>query len=324
MLFLAYSNGTNGRRVMAKRKSAKVVAPSPDGTTLTEREWALKYYYPLPVDFPQEFAAIANLEPVKNWIDKNEIDEFQIRLGQVVYVNRRRYLDSSYQSLVRQGAVAPLPSNSKASSKRKIPTKDLPYFSRIRDCILALRDASTSIDKATKLFNLIDAAHVDLILELAKLRPNNPLANSNIVDVPRRLYQAKHVIDTLAISVQLGTETIIAPKGKGRPGDNHYLPANELMNLWEEITGKRVVTPRAPAKPKKGPIAYAGANERKKGKSRKIQDSTEFVQIGLSMVDSTITPAEARTAIRSALQTRKEFADADHKKLLKSLKLSAD
>jgi hypothetical protein len=294
---------------MAKLRSAKIVARLPDGTTLTRREWDLKYSYPLPMDFPQEFAAIANLESVKNWIESNDIDELQIRLGAVVYVHRRRYQDSAYQSLVQQGAIEPLPSNAKKSSKKKMPTAELPYFSRVRDCVTALRDTSASMDNAINLFSLIDAPHVGLIVEIAKSLPNNPLAQSSIIDIPRRLYQAKHLIDTLAISTQLGTATIIAPKGKGRPGSNYDLPVIELMNLWEEITGKKTVTPRNA----KG----------KKGRLEGFQPSTRFIQIGLSMVDNAATSSEANTAIRRVLELRKQNEGSSLIDILDQIKNSA-
>ena len=173
-----------------------------------------------------------------------------------------------------------------------MPTAELPYFSRIRDCVSALRDCSTSIEKATTLFRMIDITHVDFILMLAQSLPNNPLEQSNILDIHRRLYQAQNFIDALAISTQLGTATIIAPRGRGRPGHNYDWPVIELMNLWEEITGMTTVTPRNA----KG----------KKGRSEGFQSSTEFVQIGLRMIDNAATSSEANTAIRNVLKVRKQ------------------
>jgi hypothetical protein len=134
-------------------------------------------------------------------------------------------------------------------------------------------------------------------------------AKSSIVDILQRLSQAKHLVDTFAISTQLGTATRIAPKGQGRPGSNYVLPVIELMNLWEGITGKKTVTPRN----------AKGKNGRLEG----FQPSTRFIQIGLSMVDNAATSSEANTAIRRVLELRKQNEGSSLKDIYNQIKNSA-
>jgi hypothetical protein len=65
------------------------------------------------------------------------------------------------------------------------------------------------------------------------------------------------------------------------------------MDLWERLTGKKIVTPKdhAPGK---------------RSKAEAAQPSTEFVRLGLKMIDPKITVANTITLIKRALKEKRE------------------
>jgi hypothetical protein len=64
------------------------------------------------------------------------------------------------------------------------------------------------------------------------------------------------------------------------------------MDLWERLTGAEIVTPKGVAIGKNKPEA--------------TQPSTEFVRLGLKMIDPNITPANTMTLIKRVLAEKKE------------------
>jgi hypothetical protein len=78
----------------------------------------------------------------------------------------------------------------------------------------------------------------------------------------------------------------------------YVMPAYELMKAWVRLTGSRAVSAKQP-KGIKGSAA--------------VQPSTEFVRIGLTIIDEHLTPkaalTKAITAIKEALKTENEARD---------------
>jgi hypothetical protein len=85
------------------------------------------------------------------------------------------------------------------------------------------------------------------------------------------------------------------PDGRSRPTLPYQAPTADLIELWEELTGKPVVTPKGTAKGSKG-------------EREALQPSTEFVRLALKMIDPKVTAANAITSIKKALSARKEAA----------------
>lgn len=106
-------------------------------------------------------------------------------------------------------------------------------------------------------------------------------------------------------------------RGKGRPSLSFGTVPLDLVDLWEAVTEKQIVSPKEP--PKYPPPKYPKVQTRTAGlnqtplstpHTQSSQPSTEFVRLALQMIDPTITAAKARTAIRKVLFIRKLYVAA--------------
>lgn len=249
-----------------------------------DRKFKLQYAYPLPRDFEEEFEKVCLLKAIKDWLDEYGRDELQIRLGEIVYAYRGRLNDTVYKQLVQQGAIPQF----RADAGSDIESN---YFSRIKECIRASEGALKDVETIIKTFALIDIKHIEQIRNVAHRLPYRTLSNVLDIDLLKYLSDVRRVLAVLTFSLQAATGITTQPRGKGAPGWKHFLPASELVMLWEEITGTKVVTPR-------------GGATGKMGKLESDQPSTEFVRLGLRMIDPKASLANAMTAIRSVMQVR--------------------
>ncbi|WP_338692482.1 hypothetical protein V5279_41075 [Bradyrhizobium sp. 26S5] len=256
---------------------------------ITRRQHDLQYVYTLDRDFPAEFKAISQLEPLKRWIDENGLDEFRIRLGATISVFRSRYQDKNYNLLQQNFSVPPIaPAR---SSKKKPPSTELPYFKRISEICDALKTATTSLQTAAERLRFVDITHMEQILTAARSIPNNPISMDNPWG---QLSQTIYYLATMVLALQWGTGVIAGPRKRGRPAAGYVWPALELAELWAEFSGTPIKTPRQPVLGKSGHKEFS-------------EYSTKFVHLGLKMIDPEILEAEVVTAITNARALQKQI-----------------
>ena len=274
---------------MKKSKQVRNGGRSSKPRRITPRQFDLQYVYTLDRDFPAEFEAISQLEPLKRWIDKNGIDELRIRLGETISVYCSRYKDRTYNALARQTSVPPIaPAR---SSKSKPPSTELPYYKRISEICGALEQALTSLQAAAERFQFIDLTHMEHLVTVASSIPKNPISLENPWG---QLHQTIHYLAAMITALQLGTGVIASPRRKGRPSAGYVWPALELADLWAEFSGIPIKTPRQAVLGKKGHKEFA-------------EHSSQFVHLGLKMIDPNILESEVVTAIRNALALQKQI-----------------
>jgi hypothetical protein len=261
------------------------------------RDFDLNHVYPLHREFPVEFGKICKLKPLQQWIKTNSKDELQIKLGEIIYAYRNRYLDSADERLALVGENVPA---CQRPALKKTANDELPYFNRIYEAVQELRAAVNALKNATDRLVYVDLDHFRQISRIARSLPNSTVQELDPYNVQVRLREISTYVAILAVSIQLGTGTSLAPPRKGRPGNLHLWPATALIELWEELSGAAAVYPRGSALGKDHQVELT-------------QPSTEFVRLALKMIDpprmTDPTSAAARTipAIRGALQLRKDL-----------------
>ncbi len=188
-----------------------------------------------------------------------------------------------------------LPPNTPAKSSKHSAIGELPYFKRIYDASDAIRQAIDLLQATADRFRFIDIVHVEQIAIAAEAIPNNPLKDLDANTAQRRLAETMRYLAALYAAIQLGTGILHVPRGRGRAADKHLLAALELADLWEELSGKPVVTPRSPERGRKDQGEFA-------------QPSSEFIRLTLGIIDPEVTNSQVVTAIRSAMGLQKELA----------------
>jgi hypothetical protein len=127
----------------------------------------------------------------------------------------------------------------------------------------------------------LDVFHLVQLLRTYK----SPLGAKNIstsalyaeLELARQVIQACHAAHSSIFPAK--------PKRRGRRSLPHVEAASELIDLWERYTGKKV------------PISKTHG-----GKT--TNNAAEFVRLGISLIDSNISDANAVTAINNVLSRR--------------------
>lgn len=161
--------------------------------------------------------------------------------------------------------------------------QDKHYASRVRSLVMALSEAEKSTTEAAKRLALcgLDHEHVsDINLALA---PNSD-KHDPLIDIETDLQELSYSCKYLAMVLKSVTG-IKAAKNRGRPSLNYTSETRSLMQIYEEVTEKRVVFP-------KGADASGAA----------YQHSTEFIRRALSEIDPKIKTSSAITCIRNTLK----------------------
>jgi hypothetical protein len=213
-------------------------------------------------DFPEEYPAIrAIVSKVAPWAIAEENDKLRYELADFVYGYRRDQPRSEY---------------------RKQATE-------LEDKVKELID---NLDSVLRMIENLDSQYNRRMVEFMTKSPLEDDVNYNLGHVLRDLENAQTVASYFRLAIHAATRFEAKPSGRSRPPLPQFVPAVQLMDLWERLTGTEVVTPKGVA---------AGKN-----KPEATQPSTEFVRLGLKMIDPKITPANTMTLIKRALTEKKE------------------
>jgi hypothetical protein len=170
---------------------------------------------------------------------------------------------------------------------------DKQYFVRIRHCIDALDAASVSVWRARQrvIECSVDAEHCEeieytLTILDSKLGVTLSQLGQNLETITTDLNNA-------ARAFEFGTAFRVRPR-RGAPRVRYIPETRRLIELYEKVTGEKVVFPKQ--------------WDKKTGEA--LQKSTEFLRLSISQIDPSFGTAKAITAIRNALSERKKVQEA--------------
>ena len=212
-------------------------------------------------DFPEEYPALrAIVSKVAPSAIAEEYDQLRYELADFVYGYRRDQPRSEY---------------------RKQATE-------LEDKVKELIDNVASV---LRMIENLDSHYNRRMVTFMTKSPLDDDVDYNLGHVRRDLERAQEVASYFRIAIHTATHFEARPSGRSRPPLPQFVPAVQLMDLWERLTGAEIVTPKGVA---------AGKN-----KPEATQPSTEFVRLGLKMIDPKITPANTITLIKRALADKK-------------------
>ena len=167
--------------------------------------------------------------------------------------------------------------------KRRINDKD--YFNRLRTCRAELSQLAALLQSSVEKLGLLDPNHNNaLIVALERIDPNAP--KTDFIGLLSQLINAGKLALRLdaALLVIAGYDL---QKGRGNSHLPYLFPTVELIEFWVRWTGKIV------------PFAK-GHKAHKDKPAEPDTAASEFVRLGLKMIDPNATSANAITSINSA------------------------
>jgi hypothetical protein len=268
------------RRPETRRKRGSVLArgrrdsrESPDGVIealdddqsseqeAVYRDIVLKHEYLFDRDFPEEYKKAKGLIHKFN----NEIsdDDFRFRLGEIVYLHRKRHAPDYKTRVDKAIDNAELASDLIEGIWEDILKSDHVY----RDIVLTFAKclASKTIGRASELLTGQKGEELEL-LQIA----------GGIV----RLFQT---------ALTLGKNNIRGDPSLTRPKTPYTFEASKLLDLWLFYTKEEAVYPK-----------------RVTNEEISKQPSTEFVRLGIKMIDSNSTLAKVHTSIIRAKEKKEK------------------
>ncbi len=118
--------------------------------------------------------------------------------------------------------------------------------------------------------------------------------NYNLGHVHRDLENAQLTLSFFRLALQFATYFEAKPEGRSRPPLPYFVPTVQFMDMWERHTQTKVVAPK-------------GVATGKRNSEEATQPSTEFVRLGLKMIDPNISAANTMTLMKRALADRKTY-----------------
>jgi hypothetical protein len=198
-------------------------------------------------DFPKEYRAMrAILSKVAPSAIAEQNDQLRSELVEIVYGYGRDHPRSEYRNEAAQ-----------LVEKTKV-----------------LIDILGSV---VRMIENLDSAYTRRMTEFMSKSPLDPGVNYNLGHVIRDLEKAQFTASYFRLAIHLATHFEARPSGRSRPPLPQFVPTVQLMDLWERLTGKQIVTPKGVAAGKSKPEAAQP--------SEAVQPSTEFVRLGLKMID---------------------------------------
>ena len=174
---------------------------------------------------------------------------------------------------------------------------DKKYYDRVRLCMAKLVNASECLNSAAKalFFSDLNSEHTKSINLVLRTTSSVALDLSQFESKLSELSR-----ECLGVSRTIKTFTAASvTKHRGRPAINYVSETQALMRVYEDVTGKRVVSP-------KGADKVSGEAH---------QFSTEFIRLCLHDIDAAIDTGAAMTLIKNALKQ-----DAKVNELLEKLR----
>jgi hypothetical protein len=156
-----------------------------------------------------------------------------------------------------------------------------------------IKDLIDKLSATLHAMSKLDGVYNQRIVDFMVLNPLFDEPNYNLGHVLRDLENARLTLSFLRLALHFAMHFEAKPTGRSRPPLPHYVPTVRFMDLWERYTQTKVVAPK-------------GAATGKRKSQEATQPSTEFVRLGLKMIDTNISPANTMTLIKRVLADRKK------------------
>jgi hypothetical protein len=227
--------------------------------------------YPFEVDFADEWAQLRKL--VSKLKTRPGIPSEAIRreLGPIIY---------GYRDLVEK-------------------LEDKVFRAEIRETADAIRSAAHALDAfERKLSNFPDALKNRFVASLKYLQKSSP--GVNLADTYPAAVEYLAVMQAeltfFELALKLSTGVGRRRRKERRPRLPYAYPTMALMGAWTDLTGESIVFPKR----ERGTVP--------KESPESTQPPTEFVRLGLKMIDPTSTRSNATTCIRRITDIEKRLA----------------
>jgi hypothetical protein len=262
---------TAGDLELGKGLAGKGITVVVDGEPLSEeearhREMALKHEYHFDRDFPREYKKAKELI-VRHNSDISD-DELRFRLGEIVYLHRKRRMDPDYKN-------------------------------RMEESISSAEAAADLADKILEDIMKADYEYRNVVVSIARYLFQEEKVVGELAGLTGQKGQelallmfAGQVFRSFHLSLKLGSMYISELPSPTRPKTPYTLEAFKLIELWSFLTGEPAVSPKGRAKGKDGEYESP-------------QESTEFVRLSMTMIDPNSTLSQVQTSIKRAI-TQKE------------------
>jgi hypothetical protein len=225
------------------------------------------------------------------------MDDLALRLNDIVAPSRIRYSPSAFKEKQKDYAASGLPT-SHANS----------YFDAAKQGIEAAKVAADNLEIFIASMLALDTRHAREVMEIVALQ-----AEKSNIRVPGRLDLVQFIRKTQwtvrawRIAMTIATRQSMKPQGKGRPASIYSPLAEDLGELWEQLTGKKVVTPGGQKKvvtSKNGQKLVTQKDQKKTSKKPRRESSeisNQFIWLAMQMVVPNLGLPQAETAIRNAI-----------------------
>jgi hypothetical protein len=226
-------------------------------------------------------------------------DDLAFRLDEIVTPARQRYDATAFKNHLKEMTSygAPVPS---AES----------YFDAARQGIQAARVAADNLHifvTSMLALNPRDIQQVMELVEILAMKLRVDISENGFTEFLDSIRKTALVVEACYAAMILATGQIVKKRGKGRPPSIYASLAIDFGELWEEVTGKPVATPKSQKK----------SNNESRHESSQI--STQFVWLAMQMAVPNIKLQQAETAIRNAvpaLRLRSKLTDPEKKAAL--------
>jgi len=249
--------------------------------------------------FETKFAEIWKL--IKGGTDKSLVgalskDDVALRISEIVAPARRRYDAAAFKERQKELITYGVP----------VPKGDS-YFDVVKRGIQAAQIAADNLEIFLSSLTTLDHLHIQQTLDFLntfRLMSKFPGSEDDFTEFLKSIETTRWNVIMCQAAMKLATGQRIGKRRKGRPATIYTPVAIMVGKLWEELTGRVIVTPKSRKKDK---------DEVRPGSP---QTSTQFVWLTLQMVDPNIKLQQAETAIRNvlpALRLMSETTDPEKK-----------
>jgi hypothetical protein len=171
------------------------------------------------------------------------------------------------------------------------------YNASIDECVDNAKIAAQRVGRIWEDLAQLDHQYREVVLRIASRSISKNLVtmpsdfNERKAQLAKLIGIAGHITTVLCQAMEMGTRLIRDTPATTKPKTPYALEAYKLSELWFFLTGERVVYPR----PVKGEISP--------------HESTEFVRLGIKMIDPKSTRAQADTSMKHARDYKKEYEE---------------
>jgi hypothetical protein len=167
------------------------------------------------------------------------------------------------------------------------------YFLALQQCEAQLEQAADLLDGIVGELRKLDIMHIDLLvaaLDLLRFDKHEIVGfQHELTDIDKASLKLRR----LQTGLMFTTAHERKRPGRSRPNLPYVTATLDLVELWQKLTGTKVVSPRGSSK------------------TEAIQPSTEFIRLALKMIDPKVTVSNAITSIKNALKISREQTKID-------------